>query len=38
MSRIKGLNDKVTLRKKAISPAITVWKGAKKQNDRRERA
>ncbi|MDJ0591278.1 MAG: hypothetical protein QNJ72_14985 [Pleurocapsa sp. MO_226.B13] len=30
MNRIKGLNDKVTLKRKAIKPAITVWKGAKK--------
>lgn len=30
MSRIQGLNDKVTLKAKAITPAITVWKGEKK--------
>ena len=30
MSRIKGLNDKVTLKRKAIAPAIKVWKGEKK--------
>ena len=30
MPRIKGLNDRVTLKKKAIKPGITVWKGAKK--------
>ena len=30
MSRIQGLNDKVTLKRKAIKPAITVWKGEKK--------
>lgn len=30
MNRIQGLNDKITLRKKAIAPAITVWKGEKK--------
>lgn len=30
MARIQGLNDKITLRKKSITPAITVWKGEKK--------
>ena len=30
MSRIKGLNDKKTLKRKAIKPTITVWKGEKK--------
>lgn len=30
MSRIKGLNDKITLKRKAVTPAITIWKGEKK--------
>jgi len=30
MARIKGLNDKVTLKSRPPKPAITVWKGAKK--------
>lgn len=34
MSRIKGLNDKVTLKDKPITPGITVWKGEKKGNNR----
>lgn len=34
MSRIKGLNDEVTLKQKPITPGITVWKGEKKGNNR----
>jgi hypothetical protein len=34
MSRIKGLNDEVTLKKKPITPGITVWKGEKKGDKR----
>jgi hypothetical protein len=32
MSRIKGLNDELTLKNKPISAAITVWKGEKKSD------
>jgi hypothetical protein len=34
MSRIKGLNDEVTLKNKPITPGITVWKGEKKSEKR----